>query len=177
MSRYISQKMQKDYEEALKTAMAKSGVDITFTNNYTYNPQQSSGNTSNGTYWYACWGADGGHFITEKDFIPTKIIFNPPATICYFPDGSKIIVKCASDEEFVEEEGVMACIVKKIFKSRNAFKKLVKNAYRQPKNEPKVETEPDISTTEPENISLEPTNTSQTNISSNESDISLSVKE
>jgi hypothetical protein len=74
----------------------------------------------------------GGHFETKKDFIPEKIIFNPPATICYFPDGTKTVAKCADDEEFVEEEGEMACIIKKLFSSRNSFKKLVAKAYRQP---------------------------------------------
>lgn len=101
-------------------------------------------NTSNGDMWYTTttnnygWGVMCGCTDNRKDFIPTKIIFNPPATICYFPDGTKTVVKCADDEEFCEEEGVMACIIKKIFTSRNQFKKLVKEAYRQPKDELKT---------------------------------------
>ena len=64
-----------------------------------------------------------------KQFIPVKIIYNCPATICYFPDGTKTVVKCAEDEEYVKEEWVMACIVKKIFSSRNQFRKLVESGY------------------------------------------------
>lgn len=132
MSKEFEDAMQKDYQDALKKAMGKRGVDITFTNNYTYGVEQTSGTTTDGGLWYACWDKSGGHFVTEKDFIPTKVIFNSPATICYFPDGTKTVVKCADDEEFIEEVGVMACIIKKLFESRNKFKKLVKDAYRQP---------------------------------------------
>lgn len=73
----------------------------------------------------------GGWFKlpTEKEFIPVKVIYNCPATICYFPDGTKEVVKVAEDEEYVKEYGVMACIIKKIFKSRNQFKKLVRAGY------------------------------------------------
>lgn len=103
-----------------------------------------TGKTDNGTTWYAtAIGSNYGYGVvcgcteSREDFIPTKVIFNAPATICYFPDGTKTVVKCADDEEFCEEEGVMACIIKKLFASRNQFKKLVKEAYRQPKEEKK----------------------------------------
>ena len=56
---------------------------------------------------------------------PTRIIFNDPATICFFSDGEKIVVKCADGEKFVPEYGVMACIMKKIFGSRSAFLRVV----------------------------------------------------
>jgi hypothetical protein len=67
--------------------------------------------------------------ITNEDFIPVKIIYNCPATICYFKDGTKEVVKCAEDEDFIKEVGVMACIMKKIFKSRHQFVKLVEAGY------------------------------------------------
>lgn len=125
MSRYTSPKMQKEYLEALNNAMEKAGVK---SSSITYS---SSGNVPGGM-WYACYGSDnmmGGHFVTEKDFIPTKIIYSCPATICYFPDGTKTVAKCAEDEEYIKEEGVMACIIKKIFASRNKFIKLVESGY------------------------------------------------
>ena len=84
------------------------------------------------TYVNGGWGIVFGEIPDSTKFIPEKVIFNPPATICYFPDGTKTVVKCADDEEFVEEVGVMACIIKKLFESRNKFKKLVRDAYRQP---------------------------------------------
>jgi hypothetical protein len=130
MSESLSPEFMKSYEEALKKAMEKSGVTVSTATQY------STGNTSNGGTWYACWDSNkGGHFITEKDFIPTKIIYNCPATICYFPDGEKEVVKCASDEEYIKEVGVMACIMKKLFKSRNEFKKLVNSGYENEEGE------------------------------------------
>lgn len=74
-------------------------------------------------------------YIYEK-LIPTRIIFNNRATICYFPDGDKVVVKCSPNEKFVEEVGVTEAIVRKLFKgNRSAFLKLVENAYRQPEKE------------------------------------------
>jgi hypothetical protein len=67
--------------------------------------------------------------VTKEDFIPIKVIYSCPATICYFKDGTKEVVKVASDEEYVQEEGVMACIMKKLFRSRNEFKRLVNSGY------------------------------------------------
>lgn len=78
------------------------------------------------------WGVSIPDEIIYNIFKPKKIIFNPPATICYFPDGKKIVVKCTAEDKFIEEVGVMACIVKKIFQSRSKFEKLVKSGYRQP---------------------------------------------
>jgi hypothetical protein len=67
---------------------------------------------------------------TKEDFIPTKVIYNNPLTICYFPDGTRVIVRCAEDEEYIKETGVMACITKKVM-SRSAFKKLVVSGQEQ----------------------------------------------
>jgi hypothetical protein len=68
---------------------------------------------------------------SKDDFIPVRVIYNPPLTICIFPDGEKVIVRCADDEEYVKEVGVMACITKKVM-SRAKFKKLVEAGYEQP---------------------------------------------
>ena len=55
-----------------------------------------------------------------------KIVFNPPATIVLWRDGTKTVVKCGENEEFDYEVGVAMCFMKKHFGSRSAFKKLVK---------------------------------------------------
>ena len=61
---------------------------------------------------------------------PTRIIFNIPATICFFSDGEKIVAKCSEGEEFIPEYGVMACIMKKIFGTRSAFLRMVEDGVR-----------------------------------------------
>ena len=67
-----------------------------------------------------------------EHLIPVRITYSPPATICYFSDGDKIVVKCASDEKYIKEVGVQACIMKKLFGSRQKFLKLVHAGYDQP---------------------------------------------
>lgn len=57
-----------------------------------------------------------------RTYKPIHIIHNPPATICFFSDGKKIISKC-HDEPFDEEHGVAMCIAKKLYGSRTAFLK------------------------------------------------------
>ncbi len=73
----------------------------------------------------------------EINLIPERIIFNDKTTICFWEDGTKTVVKCASDENFIPEVGVAECIVKKIFGSRAKFLKTVKKAYWQPQNDKK----------------------------------------
>lgn len=43
----------------------------------------------------------------------TKIIFNPPATIVVWKDGSKTVVKCDNKDKFDREKGVALCFMKK----------------------------------------------------------------
>jgi hypothetical protein len=69
-----------------------------------------------------------------KNFKPIHIIYNNPATICYFADGDKIVVKCSEGERYVPEYGVMACVVKKIYGSRAKFLKTVNNGHNQKEN-------------------------------------------
>jgi len=74
-----------------------------------------------------------------ENLIPVRITYSPPATICYFSDGDKIVVKCAADEKYIKEVGVQACIMKKLFGSRQKFLKLVHAGYDQPTKKDKEE--------------------------------------
>ena len=70
--------------------------------------------------------------------IPTieKVIFNPPATIVIWSDGTKTITKArkgkkkSETDEFSEEIGLAMAIAKKYFGSRSAFLKAVENGSR-----------------------------------------------
>ena len=74
----------------------------------------------------------------RKKYDVDKIIFNPPATVVIWKDGTKTIVKCGEDEVFDHEVGVAMCFMKKIFGSRSAFKRTVKEYLpKEPKKEPK----------------------------------------
>jgi len=44
-----------------------------------------------------------------------KVIYNPPATIVYWSDDTKTVVKCANGEMFISEIGLSMCFLKKLF--------------------------------------------------------------
>ena len=57
---------------------------------------------------------------------PKQIIFNNPATIVIWEDGSKTVVKTMHGDKFNEEIGVAMAYMKKLLGSSTQFKKLVK---------------------------------------------------
>lgn len=44
-----------------------------------------------------------------------KVIFNPPATIVMWEDGTKTVVKCRKGEEYSKEAGLAFCVMKKTY--------------------------------------------------------------
>lgn len=67
--------------------------------------------------------------------MPTQVIFNPPATIVYWEDGDKTVVRCDNDV-FSEEFGYAMACMRKAYGSRANFKAQFKNAFR-PQQKPK----------------------------------------
>ena len=59
-----------------------------------------------------------------------KVIFNNPATIVFWSDGSKTVVKCAN-EEFDKEKGLAMAICKRVLGNKdnyfNEFRKWIKD--------------------------------------------------
>lgn len=70
------------------------------------------------------------------DLTPKQVIFNPPATIVYWPDGDKTVVRCDNDT-FSEEFGYAMACMRKIYGSRAEFKAQFKNAFRPQQKPPK----------------------------------------
>jgi len=54
-----------------------------------------------------------------------RIIFNPPATIVFWKDGSKTVVKCHGDQTFNPYYGFCAALAKHIYKSNSAVNRMV----------------------------------------------------
>ena len=69
-------------------------------------------------------------FYPKENVIPPieKVIFNPPATIVFWDDGEKTVVKCKESEEFDHECGLAMAIAKRYFGSRSEFKKAIEMA-------------------------------------------------
>lgn len=76
-----------------------------------------------------------GYLGNNKAFIGEKIakvIFNPPATVILWADGTKTVVKCGEQDEFDPEKGLVMAITKKLLGNKgnyyNRIKKVLKNA-------------------------------------------------
>lgn len=99
-------------------------------------PQYKTRISSNGVEWYPeCSNIFlPYYYITyslKNTLKPEKIIFNDPATIVYWNDGTKTVVKCSKNEKFIEEVGLAMAFMKKLYPSRSEFLRLVENAYHQ----------------------------------------------
>ena len=57
---------------------------------------------------------------------PTRIIFNDPATIVFWNDGSKTVVKCTAGQKFSEYYGYLAAMAKKIYSTNGVINRLIK---------------------------------------------------
>ncbi len=55
-----------------------------------------------------------------------RVIFNKPATVLIFTDGTKTVVKTTEDDDFQPDHGFAMAVVKTIFGSGSSFKRYVK---------------------------------------------------
>lgn len=60
-----------------------------------------------------------------KKYPIEKVIFNEPATIVVWKDGTRTIAKCDEDEKFDKEKGFVICLCKKYMANNFAFKTLL----------------------------------------------------
>lgn len=65
-----------------------------------------------------------------------KVIFNDPATIVLWSDGTKTVVKCGPEDSFDMEKGLAMAIVKKMAGNDNRFHKVFKQYPKKKKKEP-----------------------------------------
>ena len=58
-----------------------------------------------------------GEFMTSTfhDVHITKVIYQNPATIVFWSDGTKTVAKCDKNDTYDEEKGLILCIMKKVF--------------------------------------------------------------
>ena len=77
-----------------------------------------------------CWVELGGAFvraypqITLNTMKIKKVIFNDPATIVYWNDGTKTVVKCQEGDIFDKEKGLAMAIIKKICGNKGSYNKV-----------------------------------------------------
>lgn len=75
----------------------------------------------------------------QFQFMPKEIIYNDAATIVYWTDGTKTVVKCNENDEYSEYAGFVAAVAKKMYGGANAINRLIDskkvvrgNSLRQP---------------------------------------------
>lgn len=113
--------------------------------NYAYDAYldrwKCSNKTTNNAYRYILDSLEFENFTTEKEkekkgmttnrnkaYIPAikKVIFNNPATIVIWNDGTKTTVKCSERDEYSEEVGLAMCISKKALGNKGNFNEVFK---------------------------------------------------
>ena len=55
-----------------------------------------------------------------------NVKFNGPATIVFWADGTKTVVKCQNGDDYSEEVGLAMCIVKKVFGNTSKYNDIFK---------------------------------------------------
>lgn len=69
---------------------------------------------------------------SDSRFAIKQVIFNNPATIILWADGTKTVVKCQDGDQFIPETGIAMCFMKKALGNKsnfnNTFKKHVPSA-------------------------------------------------
>ena len=56
-----------------------------------------------------------------KELTPANVIFNPPATIVFWEDGEKTVVKCGKDELYDKEKGLSMAFCKRVWGNAGRF--------------------------------------------------------
>lgn len=65
-----------------------------------------------------------------------KVIFNDPATVVLWSDGTKTVVKCGPEDTYDMEKGLAMAIVKKMAGNDNRFHKVFKRYAKKKKKDP-----------------------------------------
>ena len=68
--------------------------------------------------------------VVQDNYIPTKVTFSGPCTIVWFPDETKIVVRCSENEQYSHENAIAQAIMNKLFGSRSQFTKFVDEQVR-----------------------------------------------
>lgn len=77
-------------------------------------------NVPSNTYETALMVARGCRY-GRNGITPKKVIFHDPATIVFWNDGTKTVVKCQEGDTYSEEMGLALCFSKKMLGNRSNF--------------------------------------------------------
>lgn len=84
----------------------------------------SAGRTNNRANLFADFAK---WYIDEDDmFAIKKVIFNDPATIVMWTDGTKTVVKCGEEDIYDPQTGLLMCIAKKAYGNKGKFNDILR---------------------------------------------------
>lgn len=66
------------------------------------------------------------NLLENNKFAIKDVIFSNPATIVFWDDGVKTVVKAQNGEKYDKEKGLLACIVKRITGNTGAYNEILK---------------------------------------------------
>lgn len=72
-----------------------------------------------------------GREIVWKSVSVNRIIFNDPATIVFWNDGTKTVVKCQKGQTFNPYFGLCAAMAKKLYGSNSMLNRIVDTYYKE----------------------------------------------
>ena len=66
-------------------------------------------------------------WVRPENLLPkiSRVIFNYPATVVFWDDGTKTVVKCQLGDVYDKEKGLMACMLKRFMGNDNTFNKVL----------------------------------------------------
>lgn len=71
-------------------------------------------------------GAPKPSYTYANPFEINRVIFSNPATIVFWADGTKTVVKCQEGDEYSKETGLAMAIAKKVFGNKGNFNEVFK---------------------------------------------------
>ena len=78
-----------------------------------------------GYEWLTEYGTTLACHVNRLDWFvsarPEKVIYNDPATIVYWSDGTKTVVRCHEGDIFDRREGFLLCCAKKLMGNKGAY--------------------------------------------------------
>ena len=63
---------------------------------------------------------------------PKQVIYNDPATIVLWDDGTKTVVKCHPEDVYDPEKGFLLCCAKKLFGNKGRYNDVMREHVPQP---------------------------------------------
>lgn len=69
--------------------------------------------------------------MAVNTYFINKVIFNPPATVILWADGTKTVVKCGEHDEFDPEKGLVMAITKKLLGNKGNYYNVIKNLLKE----------------------------------------------